>query len=426
MIILRRLDGRTELERFLKALIKKDRLHRWQSLQQLNLWIFDIFDSSYLEPLADFIISRLRDIQGLKLVFNRDETFMWKSKVKGNELQAFIEKITKYMTHLTKFELTVRFLNGEDHHVKAIIRQILRNLPHLEVLTLCFKKCYSLTQKCIEAFKYQAQRHLPKLKTLKLSFGDKSSVKSKLKFDLFFPSLQSLNLCLCNFKHIKDEELTAFISNLITKLPLLQDLALDLQGLLRITDKGIQDLSSEIQKISALKSFEIDLSNCNEVTSEGLKSFAQEICRKNLKLKDFAISCNCVDIEPNSGIFSFANELAEFKKNLEKVHINFSRSDQKRIDFVSDHWELECEEDFSLKETCENLSKIVHSFGNWSSSIITNCISYYIKEEDQRFFESGDSSSLIGDRDVERIKTMLKVDCYKVILHVKWSASREN
>jgi len=160
------LDGRTELERFLKALIKKDRLHRWQSLQQLNLWIFDIFDSSYLEPLADFIISRLRDIQGLKLVFNRDETFMWKSKVKGNELQAFIEKITKYMTHLTKFELTVRFLNGEDHHVKAIIRQILRNLPHLEVLTLCFKKCYSLTQKCIEAFKYQAQRHLPKLKTL--------------------------------------------------------------------------------------------------------------------------------------------------------------------------------------------------------------------------------------------------------------------
>jgi len=111
------------------------------------------------------------DIQGISLDC-RYNLYTSSHNIKGTVIQAFVEKITKHMKNLRKFELSISaiFDNFTDKNVKFILRQILRNLPHLEVLRLHLHSCYHLNRECLEALRYHTRRHFPKLKELDLSF----------------------------------------------------------------------------------------------------------------------------------------------------------------------------------------------------------------------------------------------------------------
>jgi len=58
-------------EKSLKALIKKDRLHKWKALKQVDICLYERFAGSFLAALADFIIIRLPHIKGIKVVLNQ-------------------------------------------------------------------------------------------------------------------------------------------------------------------------------------------------------------------------------------------------------------------------------------------------------------------------------------------------------------------
>jgi len=130
---------RSFAEKPFKPLVKKDRLHKWKSLKQINIYLSNKYDGSFLVLLADFIITQLPDLHGIKLAYNK-ATFSGNGNLNGESLKNFVEKVTKHMPRLKRFEIFMSHLSPiRNSHVKSIIRQILRNLPHLEVLSLHFE-----------------------------------------------------------------------------------------------------------------------------------------------------------------------------------------------------------------------------------------------------------------------------------------------
>jgi len=170
-------------------------------------------------------------------------------------------------------------------------------------------------------------------KKLNLAFREKNIPQFKFNFDTLFPSLQSLRLNLSFCSNTSNHDLRIFASNVFTKLNYLQEMILKLRCFWNIKDEGMQALSSCIRPNPNLKKLEIDFYGWRGITNEGLKSFAQEICRKNVNLKDFTLFFgDCYSLD-DAGIIFLANEVKTHLKSLERFVLDFScsRSSSKEI-----------------------------------------------------------------------------------------------
>jgi len=336
------------------------------------------------------------------------------------------------MSHLVKFELFVNLDVIQNHHVKHIMHQILRNLPHLEVLSLCFELCPKVDKGCFKTFGYHTKRYLPKLKHLNLSFGDEINPDPKLKFDVLFPNLRSLYLNLNHHPNINDQELTYFASNSLSKLQVLGDLTLKLHSCFNIADKGIQGLCFSIGKITTLKRLEIDFFECKGISDEGLKSVGQEVCHKNINLTDLTVSFDCCDLITDSGIISFANELGGAQmKGLEKLHIDFSRAyiDESNITDIS----LQA----ISKALSQNLKSLLYLdlYFNRCDQITDKGLEYLVKqieknEKNEKTLKkvrlNFEICSSITEDYVEKTNKRLGDHRYNVVFHLEWSPFLEN
>lgn len=313
-------------EKQIKAMINADKLHKWKGFQRLNISIADMWSEQVLVPFADFIVSRLRDVQSFKLICNDYRS------INGGVVEQFVQRITKHMGHLTEFQLIFSYQREiKDPHVKSIIRQIVRNLPYLELLTIRFDGCPYVTKESFDAFGYYTRRNLPRVKKLNLSFGEKNIPHFKFNFDTLFPSLQSLHLNLSYCSNTTDKDLTIFASNVLTKLHSIEEMILQLRCFWTITDKGMQGFSSYLSQNPTLKRLKIDFYGWRAITDEGLNSFAKEICRKSVNLKDFNVQFGDCYLLADSGIVSLAEEIGTHLKSLEKLHLDFSRSPHQEI-----------------------------------------------------------------------------------------------
>jgi len=207
---------------------------------------------------ADFIVTKLRDLQGIKVICKNYHP------ISGPKIVDFVKKITKHMTHLTKFELIFRYQKGiNDISVKSIVRQIIRDLPYLELLTIRFDGCPHVTKGSFDTFGYYARRNLPNVKKLNLSFGERNIPHFRFNFDTLFPSLQSLHLNLSYCSNTKDQDLAIFASNVLTKLHSIQEMILQLRCFWSITDQGMQKFSSYLSQNPTLKRLKIDFYGYN-------------------------------------------------------------------------------------------------------------------------------------------------------------------
>jgi len=153
----------------------------------------------------------------------------------------------------------------------------------------------------------------------------------KFNFENLFPSLQSLYLNLSFCSNTSDDDLRIFASNVLTKLHSLHEMVLELRCFWKITDEGMQAFSSCISQNPTLKKLHIDFYGWRAITDKGLKSFAQEICCKNINLREFTVLLGDCYLLEDAGIVSLAEELKIHLKSLEKLHLDFSRSPHKNI-----------------------------------------------------------------------------------------------
>jgi len=132
-----------------------------------------------------------------------------------------------------------------------------------------------------------------------------------------------LNLSYCS--NTKDQDLAIFASNVLTKLHSIQEMILQLRCFWSITDQGMQKFSSYLSQNPTLKRLKIDFYGWRAITDKGLKSFAQEICRKNVNLKDFTVLFGDCYLLADSGIIALVEEIGTHFKSLEKLQLDFSR-----------------------------------------------------------------------------------------------------
>jgi len=241
----------------------------------------------------------------------------------------------------------------------SIVRQIIRNLPYLELLTIRFDGCPNVTKKSFDAFGYYARRNLPNLKKLNLSFGEKDIPHFKFNFETLFPSLESLYLNLSFCSNTSDNDLRIFASNVLTKLHSLHEMILELRCFWNITDEGMQAFSSCISQNPSLKKLHIDFYGWRAITDKGLESFAKEICCKNVNLREFTVLFGDCYLLEDSGIIALANELKIHLKSLEKLHLDFSRSPYKNINTSDESVKAIAE---ALSSHSESLKSIELSF----------------------------------------------------------------
>jgi len=336
-------DQRVNVENSMKALIMNDKLHQWRSFKRLNVKIESSYDVEHLmSPFADILISKLRDLEGLKLTFSSFYS------INGKVLEEFIQIVTKYMAHLTEFELIFKYqkqVNNEN--VKFIVRQIIRNLPYLELLTIRFDGCPQVTKESFDAFGYYTRRNLTRVKKLNLSFGQNNIPHFKFNFDTLFPSLESLHLNLSYCSNTNDKDLNIFASNVLTKLHSIKEMILQLCCFWSITDEGMLAFSSCISQNPTLQRLKIDFYGWRAITDKGLSYFAQEVCSKNKNLRDFTVLFADCYLLTDSGIISLLNQIGTHLPHLEKLQLDFSRSPHNKIEVT----------DASLKELGATISK---------------------------------------------------------------------
>jgi len=141
----------------------------------------------------------------------------------------------------------------------------------------------------------------------------------KFKFDIFFPDLRSLNLNLNDYLDVSSQELVDFISNTFAKLKFLQDLTLKLCRSLENLDQELPIISSSIGQISTLKKLDLSLESCKQISEKGFRCIIEEICCKNINLRELILVFQDCDGITDSGIIFFANEIGAHLKNLEKL-----------------------------------------------------------------------------------------------------------
>jgi len=251
------------------------------------------------------------------------------NKISAEGIKLFSSSAIRKLIHLKRLQIRFVSLRSPDDLVIKRISLDLKQLKHLQKLTVDLSgRSENLNQRPREIL-YDISQRVMNVTPCKGFYIDENQVGDKgLKYltrsiTNYHKGLKDLTLIFSFCNKITDQGAKSITAKLSQRLQNLQAFNISFGGSTFLTEEGLKEVIMNLKGIiERVQNFTVDFCSCENFTDEGLRVFADMITKPLDKLKYLAIDVSECQKISEEGVAQLGPVIAQYMNNLKTLVLN--------------------------------------------------------------------------------------------------------